>query len=272
MKQRFIPMLSVMLCLLSASAGALAQLSNEVGSPPPPPEGQFFFGHERFLFRDLKPVSGAPFSAQATTETLQTLADGNQIKRTQTAMLFRDSAGRTRREETISSIGPWAAAKGPHQMVNISDPVAGASYMLDPTTKTAVKLPTARFSTQHTHIHAEHEGAPSPAVSTFARTTESLGTQQIAGVSVEGTRTTETIPAGAIGNVSPIVVVSERWYSPELQMTIYSKRIDPRFGTTIYQVTNISRQEPASSLFQVPSDYAVTDRPSFRHRAMRVSP
>ncbi len=94
------------------------------------------------------------------------------------------------------------------------------------------------------------------------RTTESLGSQVMAGVSVQGTRTTETIPAGAIGNENPIVIVSERWVSPQLQETIYSKRTDPRFGTTIYQLTNISQAEPSAALFQVPPGDTITTRPN----------
>jgi hypothetical protein len=35
------------------------------------------------------------------------------------------------------------------------------------------------------------------------------------------------------------------------------KRSDPRMGTTTFQLTNIQRQEPDASLFQVPPDYTV---------------
>ena len=88
---------------------------------------------------------------------------------------------------------------------------------------------------------------------------EHLGTQTIEGVSAEGTRITVTIPAGQIGNELPIVTVSERWYSPELQVTVMSTRSDPRTGTTTYKLTNINRAEPSPTLFQVPADYTVHD-------------
>ena len=88
--------------------------------------------------------------------------------------------------------------------------------------------------------------------------TESLGTQTIDGVNAEGTRTTRTIPAGEIGNEQPITIVSERWYSADLQMDVKSTHSDPRFGDTTYTLTNIQRAEPAASLFAVPSDYTVT--------------
>src|SRR5438874_1813601 len=82
---------------------------------------------------------------------------------------------------------------------------------------------------------------------------QSLGTQFINGVNAEGTRVTRTIPAGQIGNDKPIQVVSERWYSADLQMVVKSTHTDPRFGTTTYTLTNVQRTEPAASLFTVPS-------------------
>ena len=86
---------------------------------------------------------------------------------------------------------------------------------------------------------------------------EDLGVQTINGMSVQGTRFTRTIPAGQAGNAKPIVITNERWYSPDLQIVIKTVRNDPRFGETTYTVTNIQKQEPAATLFAVPSDYTV---------------
>ena len=68
-----------------------------------------------------------------------------------------------------------------------------------------------------------------------------------------------TIAAGEIGNERPIDVVTERWYSKELQTTVMSRRSDPRSGETIFRLTNINRNEPAASLFEVPGDYKLTE-------------
>lgn len=84
---------------------------------------------------------------------------------------------------------------------------------------------------------------------------ESLGTQMIEGIEAEGTRIVSTIPAGAMGNIGPIEVISERWYSPKLQTVIMSKTVDPRIGTTIYRLTNINQGEPDSSLFKIPEEH-----------------
>jgi len=90
---------------------------------------------------------------------------------------------------------------------------------------------------------------------------EQLGKQSIEGVEAEGTRTTVTIPAGEIGNERPIEIVSERWYSPELQLVVMTRHSDPRFGETTYKLTNINRTEPAKSLFEVPGDYTIKEGP-----------
>ena len=87
--------------------------------------------------------------------------------------------------------------------------------------------------------------------------TEQLGKMYIAGVQAEGTRTTTTIPAGEIGNERPINIVDERWYSPDLQMTVSTKHSDPRSGETNFSLKNINRSSPPPYLFEVPSDYTV---------------
>ena len=88
---------------------------------------------------------------------------------------------------------------------------------------------------------------------------ESLGKQVIEGVEAEGTRTTFTIPAGEIGNERAIEIVSERWYSPELQAVVMTRHSDPRFGETSYKLTNISRTEPDRSLFELPAGFVLKE-------------
>ena len=101
-------------------------------------------------------------------------------------------------------------------------------------------------------------------------TTASLGTQTINGVEAQGTRYTRTIPAGQIGNSKPITIVTERWYSPDLQMVVMSKRTDPMSGDSVTQFTDIQRGEPDPALFQVPSDYTVKEGgPAIRIRRFK---
>jgi hypothetical protein len=212
-----------------------------------------------------KVVKGAPFSATATSETTSTLQDGSVLHRTSQVSVYRDSQGRSRHEVTFTGFGPLAASGAPKTMVSISDPVAGVHIMLDNENKVA-----------HTSAFHQHGGNGSTTTSETASgfagrwegrlqkeeaagllKKESLGTQTINGIVAEGTRTTHTIPAGQIGNEKPLQVVSERWYSADLQIVLKSTRTDPRFGTTTYTVTNIQRAEPAASLFTVPANFTV---------------
>ena len=234
-------------------------------------------------------VKGAPYSAESVTETTQTLADGNRIARKSAAAVYRDSQGRTRREQTVGSIGLLAVQSGePLRLITISDPVAGVSYTLDPRTQTATKM-TLQSTVPHLGLPAgaqqlQHEATedvfevaltPHPAgaaqrvvETTVIRhategqgTTEQLGKQVMEGVEVEGTRETTSIPAGQMGNERAIDMVFERWYSPRLQTVVMSRRSDPRMGDTVYRLTNINLSEPPASLFQVPAGYTVKEGP-----------
>lgn len=281
-----------------------------------------------------KTVKGMPYSAQAVTEDVRVLSDGNRIVRRNTSSVYRDSEGRTRQEHTLHAIGPYAAAGDPPQMVSIFDPVEGTHYSLDSRNKTARKMSILRLDTsakvdgadgvrvyrvpsgevtaaateeekknlvrrahekaQGQQAHSKNEVqerelrqkleiaavagqghgetivvSPSVAVGRVGTYTlsdssenmkkESLGTQNIEGVAAEGTRTTFTIPAGDIGNELPINIVTETWYSPELQVVVMRKHTDPQRGETTYRLTNINRSEPSRSLFEVPADYTLKE-------------
>lgn len=213
---------------------------------------------------ETKLVKGAPYSAVAVSETVQTLGDGNRIRQTTTTTIYRDSTGRTRREVTLKD--------GTTQSIAITDPGTGVSYTLNPRNRTATKSEfggmVKKFDVVRDEEKMRAELERKRAVELQAMSsanlsskkqalTESLGRQSMEGVEAEGTRTTLTIPAGQIGNDLPINVVSEQWYSPELQLLIMTKHNDPRVGETTYRLTNINRSEPDRSLFEVPGDYTI---------------
>lgn len=210
-----------------------------------------------------KLVKGAPFSATSTSTTTQSLQDGTTINRTAQGAIYRDSEGRSRREVSFTGVGPLAASGGTHKMVSIFDPVAGAHYMLNPDKKVAHKMTlpanggAAGNADKAAAFQQKMQARKQQEEASGALKVESLGTQIVNGVNAEGTRTTHTIAAGEIGNSAPITIVSERWYSPDLQTVVQSTRTDPRFGTTTFSLTNIQKTEPAGTLFTVPADYTV---------------
>jgi hypothetical protein len=243
---------------------------------------------EAMPLESVTSVPNAPFSADAETEFTQVLGDGNRIERRYSSMIARDSQGRTRREEEIALVGPLAINGPSPRLVTILDAVTGLSYTLDESQRIAYRNPVAFTKVQMAHTYAPaakgtavwvHEsdahgvwtagrggvaiaGVPAQRVLVGDKaatkvTTESLGTRSIEGVMADGTRTTSTIAAGVIGNVLPIDVVTERWYSRELQMAVLISRRDPRSGESVYRLRNIVRTEPSPDLFTIPSDYEV---------------
>lgn len=241
-----------------------------------------------------KVVKGAPYSAQAVTETVQTLGDGNRIVRRNSANVYRDAEGRTRRDQSLGHFGPFAAAGQAAQHSFINDPVAGVNYVLDPNSKTARKLPAFQVHVRTPEPSADPKGQEKAQqrkveveraqtrgfafetrvpdaggdVVIFNHTTskaetrtEKMENRVVEGVEAEGQRTVTTIPAGEVGNEQPIQIVSERWYSPELQVVVMTRHSDPRFGETTYRLTNINRSAPDAALFQVPADYTLREGP-----------
>ncbi|HTW65322.1 MAG TPA: hypothetical protein VME17_11925 [Bryobacteraceae bacterium] len=203
-----------------------------------------------------KVVQGAPYSAQAVTQFTQTLANGDHISRTTTASIARDSQGRTRTERPFGAIGALSAGQTARSTVMIFDPVAAKSYVLDATSHTARSMPI-----RASRLAAGSSATPRtrPARNLANVKTEDLGTQVIQGLTAQGKRVTRTIPAGAEGNEKEIDIVTETWYSPDLQTIVMSKTSDPRYGDSVYQLTGVNRAEPDPTLFVVPSDYTVKE-------------
>jgi hypothetical protein len=208
-------------------------------------------------------ITGAPYSAVQVTEMTQKLADGNTIVEKTQSNVYRDAQGRVRIEHSFPS-RPGSNSQGPRKMVTIFDPVAGTSYVLQPSENTAIK--SAMHQRSHSDPNSQgaqprtprHHGTPSGAAQP---TTENLGLQTINGVPATGTRTTTTIPAGAIGNTAPIQIVREVWLSQDLKIPVMIKTSDPRFGENTMQLTNISQANPDPALFQVPASYTIKASP-----------
>jgi hypothetical protein len=223
-------------------------------------------------------VTGAPYSAEEVSESVQTLADGTHITHKSTVKMYRDSEGRTRTERSMAA--PAAnAADGP-VFIDISDPVAHVHYMLNTANKTAQKQAIATRESRRALNAPPGRLAvpPPPPPSAPARETanvevpkaaiEKLGSDTIEGLVVEGTRHTTTWPAGSMmGNDRPFSEVRETWTSTDLKIVVLSKHSDPRSGEHTTRLVNVSREEPDASLFQPPADYTVTEEngEAFRH-------
>jgi hypothetical protein len=234
---------------------------------------------------EAKITTGRPYSAETITETTQLLGDGTRISRRTATKVFRDGEGRTRREMFDDD--------GSLRSVSISDPVAHVNYTLDPKTKTAFKTTINTVApsgmapmTREGVVSGGGGGGRGGAIAgagarggggggALMRTPapenpnvkkEDLAPQNMEGVMAAGTRTTTVIPAGEIGNDKEIRVVSEQWFSDDLQVLVMTRHSDPRSGETVYRLQNILRAEPDQNLFTVPSDYTVQERSGGRGR------
>ena len=249
------------------------------------------------MLHEGKIVKNAPYSAQAISEKVQSLPDGNQITLRNAATVYRDSAGRTRREMTSDD--------GEVRSIMIRD-VDGTAHLLRPRDKTATriaapremaalardkarerieqlrkegKLPAeaagreaiiikrveraaeraAADSGRRLALDARLAGAFGDRAWSSKAVTRELGTREFNGVKAEGKLRSYDIPAGEVGNRNPIVVTHETWYAPDLQITVHTRHSDPRTGDNTYRLVNLKREEPAPALFTVPSDYTVED-------------
>jgi hypothetical protein len=211
-------------------------------------------------------VTGSPVSAREETKTVQTLGDGTQLESSDVTQFYRDSQGRTRIERPNQA----------RSTIQIVDPVASVRLVLDPAAKSATRVTMVSMAarggrggavgvavaaatyTAVQELNVRLTGMKSSASQQFKQ--EDLGLQMQNGVMAEGTRVTRTIPAGAIGNNRDIHMVNEQWYSKDLQMMVKTINSDPRFGTTTYEMTNISQAAPDAGLFMIPAGYTITEQ------------
>lgn len=291
MKEKFVGRTAVAMALLASPV--LAGHPAATGEPPHEFNVEVAMGHpggegpfDRIVMVraeesfEAKVVRGAPYQAEAVNEFVQTLPDGNRIVRRSSSTVARDGEGRTRREHGLAAIGPMLAGGPELRSIFINDPVAGVSWVLEPGEKVARKLvrpaggpprpgePRIERSTdkaadkdgrvvERIVIRGPGDGAVRKALP--RPEPEALGTKVIDGVEATGTRSTVTIPAGEMGNEKPLAIVTERWYSPELNTVVMSRHSDPRMGETTFRLTQISRGEPERALFEVPADYTVKE-------------
>lgn len=270
------------LTFLASVAGA--QPGGRGGPPPGTPRGAGagFGGTLEFIAGEPAGaiVQGAPYSGEGVTTVTQTLGDGTRIERTVRAKVYRDSEGRTRREQTILGLG----ALGESTAVTIVDPVAGVVYALNPATHEGRRSQLVRPRADRRappppppppdgtgDIGAPPPPPPPPPPGAgqrrggppagVANVPEPLGSRQIDGITANGTRRSEIIPAGRIGNDRPIEITDERWESPELRVLLVSRHHDPRTGDVEYRLTNVNRSEPPRELFTPAADYTIADAP-----------
>jgi hypothetical protein len=207
-----------------------------------------------------------PYTANRKTTRVQTLANGTTITNETTGKEARDSSGRTYRESQIEGPFGFERQAPASFFFNVLDPVKSVTIRWNSNSKEATVF--------HMADPGQARQAPPPAANSAATVqpvrmprpahpgveTEDLGTKTINGIDAHGTRTTETYPAGSVGNDQPITVTLEMWTSRELGLVVLEIDDDPRTGVKTTELTDIERGEPDPALFQAPEGYAIKDQ------------
>jgi hypothetical protein len=192
------------------------------------------------------PAGGQPRATEAKIVPLQAVeqitrtaagVDGKQVTR-ETNRLYRDDQGRIRHESG--------------SLVTITDPVAGTTVRLDFGTGTY----TSSASGQRPSGDPAASG-PTVKQQQLSSAPRSLGTATMAGVLVEGTAHTVTIPRT---NAEPITKEVTNWLSRDLKLAVQTRIVEATGAEYVRTYTDIQAAvAPPAELFTVPAGYRAAD-------------
>jgi hypothetical protein len=203
----------------------------------------------------IQQITGAPYSGQEISQSVQTLPDGTHLTRPSVdgAMTYRDSVGRIRTER------PMFRRQGElnFTMVQVQDPVAGYFYVIDSANQVVHRMPAQTMGPVQPSI-------PNPTSQTLKNGTEitvqPLGSSTISGVAVVGTKTMTMYPAGSrLGNDRPVTTTGETWWAPSLGLMLSSTSSQPGGDVATMTIQNLTTTEPNPTLFMVPAGYKIVD-------------
>jgi hypothetical protein len=203
----------------------------------------------------VTPIPNAPFSAMIDVQRSFVQPDGAVVNVKTLRQIARDGHGRIHNE--ARELVPVSSSETPQvRRIHLYDPETRMSAILDPHEKTYWTTIVNRPPTTvpPALLDASPVGDMLPA-NEFTKH-EDLGMSEMEGVSVHGVRQAQTIPADASGTGKEVVVTDEYWYSEELRINMLIKHNDPRMGSVTMTVTQVSRREPNSGMFEIPPGYS----------------
>lgn len=205
---------------------------------------------------DIANIAGVPFTAKDVVSITRTLSDGTKVSHKTTNPVARDGKGRTRIDH--------------HELVQANDdtPPKLTNYtIIDPATQLReVVYPDERLVRMYrfnpSMLAVVRRAPPPPPTEGVTRQSTDLGKQTADGLELQGTRQTCTYAADLMGNDRPFQVMSDIWYSPQLQANVVTRHEDPRTNTETTGLTEISRTEPDPGLFDIPAGYEKVEPPA----------
>ena len=205
-------------------------------------------------------VKNSPFSADLVTTNDH--AAGQPGLKTE----FHGKVGRNSQGESYFAMELIRPVPDPTQpmRVTITNPAALTVTSLDAQSKTAYvsHIPAASLNKAPVltpeNSSPTADGRPAGAVNDTNTETELLGTKEINGLQVVGTRTIHTTPPNGPGD-KPFTSTVDTWSSPDLKVIVVSEVQTSNGDHHLTELQNIVRTEPGAALFQVPSDYKIRD-------------
>ena len=199
------------------------------------------------------PATGRPFSAKDNIKWTRYREGGSSYTTYLFSTVARDSQGRIYRENRHFAPGSTLQPLEEKYFL-LLDPIAHTRTRCTPKTRRCTvgswKASTT-FSPTPDRLHDEDIGNLS---------SENLGKDVIEGLNVVGTRETLSFAPGVARTTEPLIAVREYWYSPDLQVNLSVTRRDPRTGTQVIQLVDLSRNEPDPAIFQVPDGFTIQDK------------
>ena len=176
-----------------------------------------------------------PYSATHTSTMRRQQRDGAESAHRTVTKLYRDSAGRVRRDLLDGEGNPT------HSFIIDTD---GAVIVLDHRNRLVTRRTAKReVPVVQMPAAAPHDAEAVPPV-------ESLGERDIEGVTVTGERTRHRIKTAA----GSFEIVTESWTSKELGLALQVRNSDPK-GESVIAISDLERGEPDPALFAAPEDY-----------------
>jgi hypothetical protein len=236
----------------------------EEGKPLYPPNF-IGSGDADLLGYNIPSLTSLPFTGVIEAENSKTEADGKTTVRRFRTRVARDSYGRLR---TDIDMNPEGSAVNPQLLqISIYDPVSKTTKLIFPAAKVAIRQSTLPAPPSHNRskapvIMTDSLPASIPADLPLLNIDihrEDLGRETVDGVSLLYGRQTIRYPAGFGGNKDASSRVIDYWYSIELQAFVRVRQVGP--GKSVHTLTleNISHQQPARALFQIPAGYHVDE-------------
>jgi hypothetical protein len=238
-------LLASLIALIALASSALAQLC----TPGLLPQRQY-----------PDPPPGVPLLATVKTTYNRVLGDGNTLHGISHVRIARGADGRLLRESYVRCF--LGTDDQPHEDLNV--------FLTDASDYSTIMWSLGEDAPRHavfTRAVAASPAPPAPPSDPTQRasllklpepTTASLGSRNIQGLDVRGTRITTTLPPESTTNARPIVVTQESWIATN-GIVVLQIDDDPRKGRVTLELENLRLGAPDPALFDPPADYLIED-------------